>query len=370
MSIGGTTIRDLRKRAGLSLQELADRIYISKTYLWDIEKGNRQTPPPDKLIRQFERVLRRKQGELQAKFDEDRKAHVQAIASPLDNLTLVENYVNRLAIEAIKGCRRGVVDESTALIESLQHYLKVASASDQPYLKRPLTKALISRVVAQLEVPDNAEISKRVKADLGDIWEGARFLDDEDLLFRSIAIALPAMVFYVQGKVSLADQWLDENLVKIQHPLILALALRDQMVIAGIRQDHDKYRRVVKQTDGFINQGNLGKLGQAQAYEGRARVARQLSLPNGQKWLATAQDAYADAEMSGETCPIFQAQIYRTAVELALAATSFDPDFVLAIAERAARHFKTSGYLRYLKQLKRLLMGTGSKQLLAWAGSL
>lgn len=40
----GETIKDIRKRKGLSQQELATQSGISQTYLSQIEKGDRQSP--------------------------------------------------------------------------------------------------------------------------------------------------------------------------------------------------------------------------------------------------------------------------------------------------------------------------------------
>jgi transcriptional regulator with XRE-family HTH domain len=40
----GTKVRDLRKKEGLSLEGLAKRAKVSKSYLWELE--NRETPNP------------------------------------------------------------------------------------------------------------------------------------------------------------------------------------------------------------------------------------------------------------------------------------------------------------------------------------
>lgn len=52
----GRTIRDLRKRKGISQKELADRAGIDFTYISKIE-NNRMPPPSEKTIRAMARTL-------------------------------------------------------------------------------------------------------------------------------------------------------------------------------------------------------------------------------------------------------------------------------------------------------------------------
>jgi transcriptional regulator with XRE-family HTH domain len=42
-------IRELRLRSGQSLQEVADAIGVSKTHIWELEKGRSQNPSMDIL---------------------------------------------------------------------------------------------------------------------------------------------------------------------------------------------------------------------------------------------------------------------------------------------------------------------------------
>lgn len=44
-------IRNLRLRSGQSLQEVADAIDVSKTHIWELEKGRSQNPSVDMLTK-------------------------------------------------------------------------------------------------------------------------------------------------------------------------------------------------------------------------------------------------------------------------------------------------------------------------------
>lgn len=50
MSLGAKLI-ELRQRAGLSLQEAADKLGISKTHLWSLEKGQSENPSLELLTK-------------------------------------------------------------------------------------------------------------------------------------------------------------------------------------------------------------------------------------------------------------------------------------------------------------------------------
>lgn len=47
----GGRIRDLRKRAGLTLDQLAERTASSKSYVWELENKNPPRPSADKIGR-------------------------------------------------------------------------------------------------------------------------------------------------------------------------------------------------------------------------------------------------------------------------------------------------------------------------------
>ena len=59
----GKTIRELRKRQGISQKELADRAGIDFTYLSKIE-NDRMSPPSEKTIRAMSEVLKTDADEL------------------------------------------------------------------------------------------------------------------------------------------------------------------------------------------------------------------------------------------------------------------------------------------------------------------
>jgi len=61
----GTKLRDLRKKSGLSLRELADRVNVNFTYLSKIENGI-LPPPSEKVIRQLAETLNADKDELLA----------------------------------------------------------------------------------------------------------------------------------------------------------------------------------------------------------------------------------------------------------------------------------------------------------------
>src|SRR4051812_23088849 len=60
----GPKIRRMRRRLGLTLDELAGRVSISKPYLSLIETGRVPNPPSDEKLRRLEQVLGFKPGEL------------------------------------------------------------------------------------------------------------------------------------------------------------------------------------------------------------------------------------------------------------------------------------------------------------------
>src|SRR3954447_15761894 len=60
----GPKIRRMRRRLGLTLDELAGRASISKPYLSLIETGRVPNPPSDEKLRRLEQVLGFKPGEL------------------------------------------------------------------------------------------------------------------------------------------------------------------------------------------------------------------------------------------------------------------------------------------------------------------
>ena len=47
----GEKIRDLRKKAGLTLDQLAERTASSKSYIWELENKNPPRPSADKITR-------------------------------------------------------------------------------------------------------------------------------------------------------------------------------------------------------------------------------------------------------------------------------------------------------------------------------
>ena len=60
----GQMLRDRRKEIGLTLDEVADETGFSNPYLSTIETGSVDNPPSETLIRELERVLRFKRGQL------------------------------------------------------------------------------------------------------------------------------------------------------------------------------------------------------------------------------------------------------------------------------------------------------------------
>lgn len=51
MSSFGRYLRDLRERAGMRLKNLADEMEWTAVYLSDIERGRRNPPSPEKIVR-------------------------------------------------------------------------------------------------------------------------------------------------------------------------------------------------------------------------------------------------------------------------------------------------------------------------------
>src|SRR4051794_31750645 len=51
MATFGEKIRDLRKRAGLTLEQLAERTESSKSYIWELENKNPPRPSAEKIAR-------------------------------------------------------------------------------------------------------------------------------------------------------------------------------------------------------------------------------------------------------------------------------------------------------------------------------
>lgn len=49
MTTLGEKLRDLRKKMGISLDEVAEKTNTSKSYLWDLEKNPDRKPSADKL---------------------------------------------------------------------------------------------------------------------------------------------------------------------------------------------------------------------------------------------------------------------------------------------------------------------------------
>src|SRR5215208_6876331 len=82
----GTKIRRLRRRLGLTLDELAGRTGISKPYLSLIETGRVPNPPSDEKLRRLEQALGFTTGELVS------QAHLQR--TPRDVRAMLQSLMN------------------------------------------------------------------------------------------------------------------------------------------------------------------------------------------------------------------------------------------------------------------------------------
>src|SRR4051794_34101607 len=83
----GPKIRRMRRRLGLTLDELAGRVSISKPYLSLIETGRVPNPPSDEKLRRLEQTLGFRPGELVT------QAHLQR--TPSDVRAVLKRLIAR-----------------------------------------------------------------------------------------------------------------------------------------------------------------------------------------------------------------------------------------------------------------------------------
>src|SRR5689334_4397497 len=94
----GPKIRRMRRRLGLTLDELAGKVSISKPYLSLIETGRVPNPPSDEKLRRLEQTLGFKPGELVT------QAHLQR--TPSDVRAVLQRLI-------AKGQGSGVSDQES-----------------------------------------------------------------------------------------------------------------------------------------------------------------------------------------------------------------------------------------------------------------
>ncbi len=105
----GQIVREYRQKAGLTQDQLAIRVGISKPYLSNIETGRAKNPPSDGILRAIEHNLGFTGGELLA------IAHMQR--TPLDVRQACELLQARL--DSLRGAIKRMIDDGECNVDSL-----------------------------------------------------------------------------------------------------------------------------------------------------------------------------------------------------------------------------------------------------------
>ena len=108
-----TRIRDLRLKAGQSLQDVADAVGVSKTHVWELEKGRSQNPSV----------------ELIAKLADHFKVTITALVGEDPEAAGADEQLMRMFRQAgdLEDQDRAVLDD---MIQSMRKRRKARDASD------------------------------------------------------------------------------------------------------------------------------------------------------------------------------------------------------------------------------------------------
>lgn len=366
MSKCGKAIRRWRDRRGWSQNTLGELSGITQPQISRFERGG--SFPSEAEIEAIASAL--------GLTGRDLEEYLQACANETDEsedispptLSVISSFGN-FADQLVRWSLEGRPAVAPTVFQELRRYAEDLIKSGETARsdgERLLIKLLMARVTSLTETVSGSQIRTQTSAYLRQIAELAHVLEDEDDTINSdLSRVLPAMVFYVGEQFTQAAQVYRAHMTHLSDPLVTSIALRDQIVIAGMnRTDRAALGEMRSQAEDIAVKQSLGSLGQAQISEGIARaLIFRGNIENAQSHIEQAKSHYLQVQMQSVDVPFLEAQIARTAFEFSIARWRDDEESVIRAASEAFRLAKAKEYMRLIADMREMLLATNSQQL-------
>jgi transcriptional regulator with XRE-family HTH domain len=374
MNTGGEIIRNRREKKGVSQQILGELVGMSAATISRIEKGKKI--PTDGEAEIIAEALKLEIEYLKEVFDAERKAPFKPDSFLLESIRdfyWANSYIeNAERLISRSGKPQDAIRYASLFIGSLHHLRGTATHQDQLEIKRLLAKALITRAIAYTLIVTKEEgLRGQLGIDfhLEEIREFSEYLQDEDIHFREMSRMLPAMIAYLSGDLPLAEKQIEMCLSEIKGSYIRGMGFRDQIVIAGLRENREAYQRAIRRALDSLDLLEL--IDQARVLEGKAHAEIcLLDFAAAENSLREAQKICVNAEREEKGRLSIRAQINRTRILFLVHRKPVDTEQILEVAQPAVKLFERSRFLRYLNQVKSFLRETRSKVLVDFCSSL
>lgn len=377
MRTAGRIIREKREKLGLTVEDLAAYVHVSKATMSRTETGQRI--PPDREIQAIADILELECPSLLSAFDAQRQAHADAKAlltagGLFSVLDLLEAFIENAEKTRIQGLPYLAIEMANKALKTIQPYLLSAGEQEKPTLYRLQAKGLIVRaasftmtVTPSLAPPPH--LAKLIRLD--EISALRPYLQAPmDAYYLDLGIALPAMCAFLVNRFELDKVWQPADFNRLSGAYVRGLILRDQIVVAAMKKQRADYERLLQEANQAARQGLLDWTARARIFEGQAIGMIYLGLAERDVPLKNAEKFYQRAVLSEQGQPFVGAQIARTKIYHLVEQPQLDEELVCETAKSEVHQLQVRGYRRQLTQIKRILSSSKSKRLMNLAASI
>lgn len=377
MRTAGRIIREKREKMGLTVEDLAAYVHVSKATMSRTETGQRI--PPDHEIQAIADILELECPSLISAFDAQRQANADAkalftVGGLFSVLGLLEETIDDAENIRVQGLPYWAIEMANKALKNIQPYMLSAAEQDKPALYRLQAKGLIVRaagftmtVTPSLVTPPHLE--KHIR--LGEINALLPYLKAPvDDYYLDLGIALPAMSAFLVNRYDLDKVWRPSDFQRLSGAYVRGLILRDQIVVAAMKKQMAEYERLLREANQMARLGLLDWTARARIFEGQAIGMIYLGLAERDVPLNNAEKFYRRAVLSEEGQPFVGAQIARTRIYHLVKQPHLDEELVCETAKSEVHQLQVGGYRRHLTQIKRILLSTKSKRLMNLAASI